>query len=153
MTRMLREFSGATLSVLALASILLAPLPASARNTEHFFSVQDARESSAGQNLFDIPFYMKGQKHPGVVKTIGTWESNRPSRGVFRSDESSCHTAFISAIRSLQQRAESEGGNAVIDIVSVTMNKKTESATQYRCIAGSTVVHVGLKGKVVKLAK
>ena len=44
-----------------------------------------------------------------------------------------------------QQRAEREGGNAVIDIVSVTMNKKTESATQYRCIAGSTVVHVGLK--------
>ena len=151
MTRMLSEFSGATLSVLALASILLAPLPASARNTEHFFLVKDARESSAGQNLFDVPFYMKGQKHPGVAKTIGTWESNRPSRGVFRSDESSCHTAFISAIRSLQQRAEREGGNAIIDIVSITKGQETASATEYRCVAGSMVVHVGLKGTVVNL--
>ena len=43
--------------------------------------------------------------------------------------------------------------NAVVDIVSVTWGKQTESATEFRCIAGTFVVHVGLKGKLVKLAK
>jgi uncharacterized protein YbjQ (UPF0145 family) len=61
--------------------------------------------------------------------------------------------AFLSALIVLQQRAMEKGGNAVVDIVSTTRGKKTESASEYRCIAGSVVVHVGLKGKIVTLAK
>lgn len=137
---------------LLLATILavLTAVPADARNTEHLFDVKDAIDHGTGNaNLLDIPYYMKGQAHPGVAKKIGTWTSNRSSRGAFRSDEASCQVAFLSALIRLQERAKSEGGNAIIDIVSVTRNTRTESATQYRCVAGGIIVHVGLEGTVV----
>jgi len=125
--------------------------PAEARNDEHLFDVKDAIDTGTGNaNLLDIPYYFKGQSHPGVAKKIGTWASNRSSRGAFRSDEASCKVAFLSALIRLQERAQSEGGNAIIDIRSVTRGTTTESATQYRCVAGSVVVHVGLEGTVVK---
>jgi len=137
---------------LALACTLavLAATPVQARDTEHLFDVKDAIEHGTGNaNLLDIPYFMKGQAHPGVAKKIGTWTSNRSTRGAFRSDEASCQVAFLSALIRLQERAKAEGGNAIVDIVSVTRNTRTESATQYRCVAGAIVVHVGLEGTVV----
>jgi len=35
----------------------------------------------------------------------------------------------------------------------VTRGVETSSATEYRCVAGSAVVHAALIGKVVKLMK
>ena len=133
---------------------LLAPLGAQARNTEHLYPVEEAKSSDLGEaRLLDVPFYMKGQKHPKVKKTLSEVNTDRSTRGAFRSDSSSCQVAFLSALIVLQQRAMEKGGNAVVDIVSTTRGKKTESASEYRCIAGSVVVHVGLKGKIVTLAK
>jgi hypothetical protein len=139
--------------VLLLIAIVAVSMsaPAEARNTELMFDVKEAIENGAGNaNLLDIPYYFVGQSHPGVAKKIGTWASNRSSRGAFRSDESSCQVAFLSSLIRLQERAKSEGGNAIIDIRSVTRGTKTESATQYRCVAGAVVVHVGLEGTVVE---
>lgn len=125
--------------------------PAEARNDEHFYDVKDAVETGAGNaNLLDIPYYFVGQSHPAATKTIGTWTSNRSSRGAFRSDDESCKVAFLSALIRLQERAQTEGGNAIINIKSITRGTKTESATQYRCVAGSMIVHVGLEGTVIK---
>ena len=59
--------------------------------------------------------------------------------------------AFLSALINLQERAKRDGGEAIIDIKSITRGKETSSATEYWCVAGSTVVHVGLTGKVVQL--
>ena len=133
---------------------LLAPLGAQARNTEHLYPVEEAKSSDLGEaRLLDVPFYMKGQKHPKVKKRLSEVNTDRSTRGAFRSDSSSCQVAFLSALIVLQQRAMEKGGDAVVDIVSTTRGKKTESASEYRCIAGSVVVHVGLKGKIVTLAK
>lgn len=134
--------------------LLLAPFGAQARNTEQFYSAEDAKNSDVGQEkLLDVPFYMKGQKHPKVKKTLSEVQSQRSTRGAFRSDEASCQVAFLSAMIALQQRAIEKGGNAIIDVVSTTRDKTTESATEYRCVAGAVVVHVGVKGKIVQLAK
>ena len=41
--------------------LMLAPLGAQARNTEHFFPAEDAKNSEIGhEKLLSIPFYMKG---------------------------------------------------------------------------------------------
>lgn len=140
---------------LLIATVLvLAPLGAQARNTEHFFPAAEAAESDLGkEKLLSVPFYLKGQKHPAVQKTLSEVTANRSTRGAFRSDEASCQVAFLSAMIVLQQRAQQKGGNAIVDVVSATRGEETESATNYRCVAGSVVVHVGLKGRIVKLAK
>ena len=77
--------------------------------------------------------------------------TSRSTSGAFRSDETSCKVAFLSAAKALQQRAQEAGGDAVVDIVSTTRKSQTEDATNFRCVAGTWVVHVGLKGRVVKL--
>jgi len=137
--------------LLAATIAVLAAAPAQARNTELTLDIKSAIENGHGNaNLLDIPYYFVGQSHPGVANKIGTWSSNKSTSGAFRSDEASCQTAFLSALIQLQTRAQSEGGNAVIDIKSITRGTKLESATQYRCVAGAIIVHVGLEGTVVK---
>jgi uncharacterized protein YbjQ (UPF0145 family) len=135
-------------------ALVLVPLVAGARETEHLLPVKDAVQSDLGKTrLFSTPFYMKGQKHPRVAKVVYETNTEQSTRGAFRSDEASCQVAFLSAIRELQQLAVEKGADAIVDVVSTTWGKKTESATKYRCIAGAFVVHVGLKAKLVKLAK
>jgi len=125
---------------------------AQARETEHYYPVTDAAQSERGkEHLLPIPFFLKGQSHPAVKEVISHVNTDRSTRGAFRSDEASCWIAFLSAMRVLQDRAEMAGGNAIIDVVSTTRGKQTESASDFRCVAGATIVHVGLKGSIVKL--
>jgi len=139
-------------SALVLLAVLVAPLAASARNDEVILPVQGALESEVGDRVpTDVKFFMKGQSHPGVAKEMATLSTNQSTRGAFRSDSSACNVAFVSALRKLASRAQQSGGDAVINVVSITREKTTESATEFRCVAGSVVVHVGLKGTIVKL--
>ncbi len=125
-----------------------------ARNTEVLVSVEEAVESGvAKKKLLDVPFFMKGQKHPKVKTKLGNYMSTRKTRGAFRSDKESCKIAFLSAIISLQQRAKKEGGDGIINIISVTKDQEFESSKEFRCVAGAIIVHVALKGDVVKFNK
>jgi hypothetical protein len=130
----------------------IAALPASARDTEVMLSAKAAAESEKGRAvLFDIPFFMKGQDHPKVTEELIEVSTSQSTRGAFRSDEASCNIAFLSAMKVLQTRAQSEKGNAIVDIVSITQDKQTESPSEFRCVAGTAVVHVALKAKIVKM--
>ncbi len=132
---------------------LVVASSATARETEHLLSVQEVVESERGvAHLLDLPFYFKGQPHPKILKPISQVTTKQSTRGAFRSDEASCAVALLSALRDLQEIAQNDGGNAITEIVSITRGKQTESATQFRCVAGEMVVHVGLKAKVVKIA-
>ncbi len=137
-----------------IAAFVIPAVTAHARNTEHFYSEEEAVEEGEGNApSTSIPFYLEGQAHPPAVRVIGTWTANRPARGFLRSDEASCQVAFRPAIISLQKRAKDEGGNGIIDIVSVTRGKETSSSSDYRCVAGATVVHVALRGTVVEFVE
>jgi len=139
-------------SLWIIVSLLLLAGPAGARNTEQFFSARQAAESEKGKEyLLDVPFYMKGERHPKVAKSLSEMTSQRTASGAFRGDEVSCQSAFLSALKTLQERARQSGANAIIDVVSITKGEQTESASDFRCIAGAVVVHVGLKGKLVEL--
>ncbi len=141
------------ISTVACALLLsVVPGAASARDTELFLPVSEAVSSELAQaRLFDVPYFFKGQVAPQVAERLQQVDTSQSTRGAFRSDEESCNVAFLSALRVLQERAQLKGGSAIVDIVSTTRGKRTESATDYRCVAGSMVVHVGLKGTLVKL--
>ncbi len=121
----------------------------------HELSVQDALDSSLGQEKLrpDISIYMKGQSHPKVLKKLGEFKANQRTNGFGKSAEAACERVFVSALIALQDRAAREGGNAVIDIYTITKDKTFESATQYSCIKGGFVTNVALKGTVAKIAK
>ncbi len=140
------------LPILCLVFVLTIPQLASARDAELFHSARIAAERQLGkERLLDIPFYMKGEEHPGIKKTLGKTTANWVTRGAFRSKEESCEVAFLSAMIELQERAKAQGGNALVDVISITDSVESESATQFRCVAGLVVVKVGLKGTIVEM--
>jgi uncharacterized protein YbjQ (UPF0145 family) len=132
----------------------ISPSTADARSTFHDLSVQQARDSETGKaKLLDVPFYMSGQKHAKVAREFGTFTANKRTNAFNKSDEAACEIAFLSAIIALQKRATELGGDAVVDIKSITKHNDLDSATDYRCVAGSMIANVVLTGRVVKLEK
>ncbi len=124
---------------------------AQARETEHFFEVSQAVTSKLGRTkLLEIPFYMKGQEGaPIATQQLGTWYQERSSRGLLRGDKKSCDVAFLSALIAIQESAKKDGADAIINVVSSTRGKITESPTHYRCMAGATIVHVAVTGDII----
>lgn len=136
---------------ISLSALLLAS-PAGARSTFHDLSVQEARESEKGkEKLLQVPFYMAGQKHEAVARDYGVFTANRRTNAFGKTDEDACRIAFLSAVIALQSRAQQMGGNAVVDIKSITKHNDLTSASKYRCAAGGVVANVVLTGRVVKL--
>lgn len=139
--------------LLAASCAVLFAAPALARNEVLEFDV-DAAVAAERENLpAELKFYMHGQPHPSVARTIGTWDANRPAQSALKSDESACHRAFASSLLSLHGRALSEGGDAIIDITSRAGDNVLRSATKYRCTVGNILVRVALEGQVVKLGR
>lgn len=115
------------------------------------FPVKHAMQSKVAKQkmLDDIRVYMVGQSHPGIDKRYREYQSNQRSSGLGDQDE--CDKAFVSALIRLQQRADREGGNAVVDIFSVANNKKNKSSDTYSCLRGRSMANVILRGTVVRL--
>jgi|GEM_PF-943625 len=141
------------LAAVVVSWLLLAVAPhTSARETEHFFEVSQAVTSKLGRTrLLEVPFYMKGQEGaPEATQSLGTWTQERSTRGVMRTDKTSCDVAFLSALIALQESAKKDGADAIVNLVSATRGKTTESPTHYRCISGATIAHVALTGDIIK---
>jgi hypothetical protein len=139
--------------VLAITSSFLAT-SAVARDTFHDISVKTATESYQGRNpLLDVPFYMAGQKHPRIADDLGVIKSNKRTNAFNKSDEHACSISFQSSLIALQKRPRDMGGDAVVDIKSITRHNNLESATAFRCVAGNIVANVALTGRIVRFAK
>ena len=118
-------------------------------------SVKAALQSDLAKEKLDpgLSFYMKGQKHRKARSTSGEYTSNKRSRKFRRSTEDACQQAFISALLSFQQRANKEDRNAVIDLYSITKDKKFVSTEKYSCLVGGMAANVALRGKVANIGK
>lgn len=138
------------LALAAAAALCLASSPAFARSDTTDLPVEAAKGYDSNSQLLDIPFYMKGQKHRGVAKDMGVHRTNKRTNAFNKSDEEACSIAFLSAIIQLQKRAQQLGGDAVVDIISITKNENLESSSNFRCAAGNIVANVALTGRVVK---
>jgi hypothetical protein len=124
-----------------------------ARNTLHNYNIQEAVSRGTKQGILfeNVRLYFAGQKHPGVLAKFGEFRTNKKTNAFNKSDKAACEWAFFSALKTLQQRALNEGGNAVINIKSNYKNREFVSTTEFQCGAGNIVAGVALKGTVVKL--
>lgn len=101
----------------------------------------------------DIALYFGPQKTPSVQTRIGEWTSTRNSNSANKPDQEACDIAFISAVIALQERARKEGGNAVINIKSLSKVGDTDSESEYICTSGRVIARVQLRGTAATLGK
>lgn len=83
-------------------------------------------------------------------KNLGTWVSNKKTNSTNKTAAVACQIAFLSAVKSLQDRAVREGGNAVTNIHSFYDKVPEWSTTEYRCKDGHLMSGVALRGTVVR---
>ncbi|HVI89012.1 MAG TPA: hypothetical protein VM659_11950 [Dongiaceae bacterium] len=133
----------------------LAATQAVARDTPYHLKIADVRGDPrySGAVPADVQFFFADQTSGAVSKDLGEFVTNRKTNSVGRPDEEVCRWAMISALKELAERAKTEGGDAVVDIVSYYRKNVFSSITEYECHAGNIVAGVALKGRVVKLAK
>lgn len=141
-------------TVLSLFSVLLFLAgPAAARDNTFMIDIAEALASDDFQEKLDddIRFYFGGAKHPAVSKKRGEYVTNKKTNAFGKSDSKACNWAFLSAMISLQERAHSEGGNAVVNIRSYYKKKEFSSTTEVECHAGNVIAGVALIGEVVTM--
>lgn len=140
---------GTIISVLAIAAL---SSPAMAVDEVVKFKISGGiatgKASTRDQIKDDIKLYFGKQKTPPVVKKI--WEGDSTQTSSRRSQQERCETAFASAIIRLQNKARTEGGNAVINI---TSGSGESSETEFTCTSGRAMSRVRLHGTVVTLKK
>lgn len=140
------------ITLAALAALLMAS-QVYARNTIATYSIDEALKSESGKIDSGISLYFAGQPHPTIIKSFGTFATNKKTNAFGKSDLAACQHVFLSAVMALQARARKEGGNAVINIKSNYKNELRASATQFTCGAGAIIAGVALTGDVVMLNK
>ncbi len=135
--------------------ITIPALPAMSADSYEKYPVKESLQYKDAQGLFsgDISFYWGNQPHPAVEARYGNFKVSKRTNALGKSRADACAWAMASALASLQKRAQREGGNAVINIVSNIKNRVESNDTMFSCLAGSMMVNVALKGDVVKLAK
>ncbi len=137
------------------ATLLLTSSQAFSRDTKLMLSIDDAFQTSDFKDKLDpnIKFYFGDQKYSTSKQSYGTFVSNKKTNGVGKSDERACRWVFLSALLSLQERAKTEGGDSLVNVISYYKKNKMSSETEFECHAGNIMVGVALQGKVVKLGK
>ena len=142
-----------TLPLVALLASLVVSSAAIARDDRLMLPLDEALNTPAAKEKLDpsIRLYFGEQKHPKVGKDFGEWKTNKKTNAFNKSDKEACEWVFLSAVLELQERAQAEGGNAVINIKSNYKSAERSSETEYMCGAGALMAGVALKGKVVRL--
>lgn len=101
----------------------------------------------------EIGLYFPGDSYPAVAQEFGEYKVSKRTNSFMKNKLMACEWAFASAIVTLQKHAIKSNGNAVIEITSNIKNRRNPSNTEYDCLAGSMMVNVAFRAKVVELAK
>lgn len=141
--------------LLANLTIVCFALTANARDTLHRFSLKEAMNTSDAQSKLNakITFSFGTATKHKTAEDFGEYTANKKTNAFNKSDKEACMWAFLSAMISLQERAQKMGGDAVVDITSYYKRHLVDSADEYECGAGAMMAGVTLKGRVVKLKK
>lgn len=142
------------LSVVLCGSALGAAIPAQASDTVVMLPIAAALDANdARARLGDsVKFYFADQPTPKVLQKIITDKTSLRTNGFGKSAEKSCNWVFLSAMLSLQKRAQEVGANAVVNIVSNYNNQENASRTEFECHDGAIMSGVALKGDMVRIA-
>lgn len=123
-----------------------------ARDTTLHLPIQDVLNSPDYQQKVGngVRFYFGNQPAPKALKSFGELVTNKKTNGFSKKDVEACRWAMLSALIQFKERAESEGANAVVNIVSYYKKDVFSSPTEYECHAGAFVTGVALKGHFIK---
>ncbi|MYM63989.1 excinuclease ATPase subunit [Pseudomaricurvus sp. HS19] len=139
---------------MALGAALLLPAgTAFSRDTQLFLPIEAAMTTPAAQEKLDssIKFYFGDQPHPATGNRTVEMITHKKTNAFNKTDEKACQWAFLSAMIALQERARSEGADAVVGITSYYKRNEYSSRENFECQAGGLMAGVELKGKIVKL--
>jgi len=142
-------------SVMALLVLAAAPLCASAADKMVLLPIAGAMAANNAQQRLDVgvKFYFADQPTPKVQTKITSDKTSLRTNGFGKSAEKACNWVFLSAMLSLQKRAQEVGADAVVNIVSNFNDKEMASQTEFECADGAIMAGVALKGDFVKFAK
>lgn len=138
--------------VACVTSCIFLASPAIARDDRLKFSIPDLLKTDKAKNaLYDVPLYFADQSHPKPLSKQSGITTNKKTSGFAKSDQEACEWAFLSAIKALQERAQRDGMNAVVNITSNYKHQSFASRTEFECGAGNIMAGVALKADIVKL--
>lgn len=120
------------------------------RNETHYYSIQDALNSSEAKTVLNqnVKLYF-AKPAPGKSLAAGL-VTNKKTNALNKTDEKACQWAFLSAVKQFQDRAVSMGATKVGNLVSYYKKNTYTNATQYECHSGRSIAGVALKGDIVK---
>ncbi|WP_039916000.1 heavy metal-binding domain-containing protein [Cellvibrio mixtus] len=142
------NFITRSIALIALTSCATSAL---ARDDIKEFSIADALATEQAKSILgdDIKFYFGEQAHGAIAKNIVQVGTNKKTNGVGKTDRQACEWAFLSAMKSLRERAQREGANAVVNIRSNYRNVTSTSTETFKCGSGAIMSGVALLGDVV----
>ncbi len=142
------NFITRSIALIALTSCATSAL---ARDDIKEFSIADALATEQAKNILgdDIKFYFGDQPHGAIAKNFVQVGTNKKTNGVGKTDRQACEWAFLSAMKSLRERAQREGANAVVNIRSNYRNVTSSSTETFKCGSGAIMSGVALLGDVV----
>ena len=98
-----------------------------------------------------IALYFGQMPYAQPAQRLGTFTANEKTNFTNKTDIDGCNWVFLSAVRKLQEYARRQGGNAIVNVISVYKNQPFSSETEFECGAGTFVGGVALRGEVVSL--
>lgn len=151
---MMRKNPGVVILCKALVGLLISFLwvaEASARNDELYKPIQDVLTEYEDRLSDSVKLYFGDQPHGKVTNRYGEFPTSKKTNAFRKTSDEACQWVMLSALLSLQERAQREGGNAVINIRSYYDKKIYSSTTDYECHMGNIMAGVALIGEVVTL--
>lgn len=133
-----------TIAVLALG------LNLSARDDVLYFSVDEVLNSPKAAEVLNKNIKLSfGSGSKGQILKKGL-TANKKTNAFNKSDKEACQWAFLSAVKTFQERAVKEGGTRVINLTGYYKKQPFDSKTQFQCGAGALMAGVTLKGDIAK---
>ena len=132
----------------------MAATAALAANVQIMVKYQSVVGSADGQARIDpsVKLFFGRDSVPAGAKSLGAVTLNKIAKEKERHDfNANCDIAVLEALKELQQRAKSAGGNGVANIVGAWQGVESSAPDQAECHAGGTGGHVTLKAQLIKL--
>ncbi|QKG29153.1 excinuclease ABC subunit A [Campylobacter sp. RM16187] len=131
-------------------AILALGVGLSARDEVLYFSIDNLLTSPKAIRVLNpnIKFSF-GSGSKGQILQKGLM-ANKKTNAFNKSDQEACEWAFLSALKTFQERAVREGGTKVINITGYYKKQPFDSKTQFQCGAGALMAGVTLRGDIAK---
>ncbi|MGB2553598.1 excinuclease ABC subunit A [Campylobacter sp. MOP51] len=131
-------------------AVLFLSLNLSARDDVLYFSINEVLKSPKAAEVLNKDIKLSfGSGTKGKILQKGL-TSNKKTNAFNKSDKEACEWAFLSAIKTFQERAVKEGGTRVINLTGYYKKQPFDSKTQFQCGAGALMAGVTLKGDIAK---